>query len=85
MKPDAYQFQSGMLESWQEPKKRSLSFRSLKNAPDQEQILTIGLRRTSVRLDGQEFEPVVLLTELNKIGGRHGILQEIWSSPDLLG
>ena len=26
-----------------------------------------------VRLDGQEFPPVDLLTELNEIGGRHGI------------
>ena len=69
-------FESGMLEDpWQEPKEEMFELsQSPKNAPDQEQILTIDFEEgLPVRLDAQEFEPVDLLTELNEIGGRHGI------------
>ena len=69
-------FESGMLEDpWQEPKEEMFELsQSPKNAPDQEQILTIDFEEgLPVRLDGQEFPPVDLLTELNEIGGRHGI------------
>ena len=69
-------FESGMLEDpWQEPKEEMFELsQSPKNAPDQEQILTIDFEEgLPVRLDGQEFTPVDLLTELNEIGGRHGI------------
>ena len=69
-------FESGMLEDpWQEPKEEMFELsQSPKNAPDLEQILTIDFEEgLPVRLDGQEFEPVDLLTELNEIGGRHGI------------
>ena len=69
-------FESGMLEDpWQEPKEEMFELsQSPKNAPDQEQILTIDFEEgLPVRLDGQEFDPVDLLTELNEIGGRHGI------------
>ena len=69
-------FESGMLEDpWQEPKEEMFELsQSPKNAPDQEQILTIDFEEgLPVRLDGQEFAPVELLTELNEIGGRHGI------------
>ena len=69
-------FESGMLEDpWQEPKEEMFELsQSPKNAPDQEQILTIDFEEgLPVKLDGQEFEPVDLLTELNEIGGRHGI------------
>ena len=69
-------FESGMLEDpWQEPKEEMFELsQSPKNAPDQEQILTIDFEEgLPVRLDGQEFVPVDLLTELNEIGGRHGI------------
>ena len=69
-------FESGMLEDpWQEPKEEMFELsQSPKNAPDQEQILTIDFEEgLPVRLDGQEFSPVDLLTELNEIGGRHGI------------
>ena len=69
-------FESGMLEDpWQEPKEEMFELsQSPKKAPDQEQILTIDFEEgLPVRLDGQEFEPVDLLTELNEIGGRHGI------------
>lgn len=69
-------FESGMLEDpWQEPKEEMFELsQSPKNAPDQEQILTIDFEEgLPVRLDGQEFAPVQLLTELNEIGGRHGI------------
>mgnify|MGYP001213971316 FL=1 len=69
-------FESGMLEDpWQEPKEEMFELsQSPKNAPDQEQILTIDFEEgLPVRIDGQEFEPVDLLTELNEIGGRHGI------------
>ena len=69
-------FESGMLEDpWQEPKEEMFELsQSPKNAPDQEQILTIDFEEgLPVRLDGQEFPHVDLLTELNEIGGRHGI------------
>ena len=69
-------FESGMLEDpWQEPKEEMFELsQSPKNAPDQEQILTIDFEEgLPVRLDGQEFATVDLLTELNEIGGRHGI------------
>mgnify|MGYP000682444073 FL=1 len=69
-------FESGMLEDpWQEPKEEMFELsQSPKNAPDQEQILTIDFEEgLPVRLDGEEFAPVDLLTELNEIGGRHGI------------
>ena len=69
-------FESGMLEDpWQEPKEEMFELsQSPKNAPDLEQILTIDFKEgLPVRLDGQEFAPVDLLTELNEIGGRHGI------------
>ena len=69
-------FESGMLEDpWQEPKEEMFELsQSPKKAPDQEQILTIDFEEgLPVRLDGQEFAPVDLLTELNEIGGRHGI------------
>lgn len=69
-------FESGMLEDpWQEPKEEMFELsQSPKNAPDQEQILTIDFEEgLPVRIDGQEFAPVDLLTELNEIGGRHGI------------
>ena len=69
-------FESGMLEDpWQEPKEEMFELsQSPKNAPDQEQILTIDFEEgLPVRLDGQDFSPVELLTELNEIGGRHGI------------
>ena len=69
-------FESGMLEDpWQEPKEEMFELsQSPKNAPDQEQILTIDFEEgLPVRIDGQEFSPVDLLTELNEIGGRHGI------------
>jgi argininosuccinate synthase len=69
-------FESGMLEDpWQEPKEEMFELsQSPKNAPDLEQILTIDFEEgLPVRIDGQEFEPVDLLTELNEIGGRHGI------------
>ena len=69
-------FESGMLEDpWQEPKEEMFELsQSPKNAPDQEQILTIDFEEgLPIRIDAQEFEPVDLLTELNEIGGRHGI------------
>ena len=69
-------FESGMLEDpWQEPKEEMFELsQSPQNAPDQEQVLTIDFEEgLPVRLDGQEFAPVDLLTELNEIGGCHGI------------
>ena len=69
-------FESGMLEDpWQEPKEEMFELsQSPQKAPDQEQVLTIDFEEgLPVRLDGQEFAPVDLLTELNEIGGRHGI------------
>ncbi|HCP34075.1 MAG: argininosuccinate synthase [SAR324 cluster bacterium] len=69
-------FESGMLEDpWQEPREEMFELsQSPKNAPDQEQTLTIDFEEGTPRtLDGQDYEPVDLLTKLNEIGGRNGI------------
>ena len=69
-------FESGMLEDpWQEPREEMFEFsQSPKDAPDQEQTLTIDFEEGTPRtLDGQVYEPVDLLTKLNEIGGRNGI------------
>ena len=69
-------FESGMLEDpWQEPREEMFELsQSPKNAPDQEQTLTIDFEEGTPRtLDGQVYEPVDLLTKLNEIGGRNGI------------
>ena len=69
-------FESGMLEDpWQEPREEMFELsQSPKNAPDQEQTLTIDFEEGTPRtLDGQDYEPVDLLTQLNEIGGRNGI------------
>ena len=69
-------FESGMLEDpWQEPREEMFELKKKKkNAPDQEQTLTIDFEEGTPRtLDGQDYEPVDLLTKLNEIGGRNGI------------
>ena len=69
-------FESGMLEDpWQEPREEMFELsQSPKDAPDQEQTLTIDFEEGAPRtLDGQVYEPVDLLTKLNEIGGRNGI------------
>ena len=69
-------FESGMLEDpWQEPREEMFELsQSPKNAPDQEQTLTIDFEEGTPRtLDGQDYEPVNLLTKLNEIGGQNGI------------
>ena len=69
-------FESGMLEDpWQEPREEMFELsQSPKNAPDQEQTLTIDFEEGTPRtLDGQVYEPVDLLTKLNQIGGQNGI------------
>ena len=69
-------YESGMLEDpWQEPREEMFELsQSPKNAPDQEQTLTIDFEEGTPRtLDGQDYEPVDLLTKLNEIGGRNGI------------
>ena len=69
-------FESGMLEDpWQEPREEMFELsQSPKDAPDQEQTLTIDFEEGTPRtLDGQVYEPVDLLTKLNEIGGRNGI------------
>jgi len=69
-------FESGMLEDpWQEPREEMFELsQSPKDAPDQEQTLTIDFEEGTPRtLDGQDYEPVDLLTKLNEIGGRNGI------------
>ena len=69
-------FESGMLEDpWQEPREEMFELsQSPKNAPDHEQTLTIDFEEGTPRtLDGQDYEPVDLLTKLNEIGGRNGI------------
>lgn len=44
------------------------------DAPDEPERVTITYRRGDpVAVNGQELEPVALLEELNRIGGRHGI------------
>ena len=47
---------------------------SPQDAPDTPGLVTVGFEKgTPVSVDGQALDPVALLTELNRIGGRHGI------------
>ncbi|MGO9095061.1 MAG: argininosuccinate synthase [Bryobacteraceae bacterium] len=47
---------------------------SPQDAPSTPGEVTIGFEKgTPVSIDGQALDPVALLTELNRIGGRHGI------------
>ena len=44
------------------------------NAPDEPEYVTIGFRSgTPVTVNGEELEPVDLLTAVNVLGGRHGV------------
>ena len=69
-------FESGMLEDpWQEPREEMFELsRSPRDAPDEEQTLLIDFEEgLPVGLNGNGMSPADLLSELNKISGRHGI------------
>jgi argininosuccinate synthase len=69
-------YEGGILEDpWAEPPENIFQMtRSPENASDEAQYLEIGFAHGEpVAIDGEQLEPVALLTKLNEIGGAHGI------------
>lgn len=69
-------FESGMLEDpWQEPRQEMFELsQSPQAAPDEAQTVLIEFEKGNpVAVDGQEYSPAKLLTQLNDVGGKHGI------------
>jgi len=69
-------FESGMLEDpWQEPRQEMFELsQSPQAAPDEAQAVLIDFEKGNpVAVDGQEYSPAKLLTQLNELGGKHGI------------
>jgi len=68
--------EGGILENpWAEPKEEMFCLTAAPEAaPDEPHYLTIGFEEgVPVTLDGKSLGPVELLTQLNEIGGTHGI------------
>jgi len=69
-------YEGGILEDpWAEPPENIFQMtRSPENARDEAEYLEIGFERgEAVSIDGERFDPVVLLSKLNEVGGEHGI------------
>ena len=69
-------FESGMLEDpWQEPRQEMFELsQSPQAAPDEAKTVLIEFEKGNpVAVDGQEYSPAKLLTQLNELGGKHGI------------
>lgn len=69
-------YEGGILEDpWREPDDSMfLLSTSPDKAPDKAEYVEIGFEKGNpVSVNGQKLGPVALLTELNTIGGRHGI------------
>ena len=50
--------------------------KTIQNAPDAPELVSIGFEQgTPVSVNGKKLSPVALLTELNRIGSRHGVGQ----------
>ena len=50
--------------------------KTIQNAPDAPELVSIGFEQgTPVTVNGKKLSPVALLTELNRIGSRHGVGQ----------
>jgi len=68
--------EGGALEdpAQEPPEDMWLLTRSLRDAPDTAETVTIGFERgVPVSLDGQRLSAVALLTRLNELAGRHGV------------
>ncbi len=68
--------EGGILEDpWQEPEEEMFTLTtSPLAAPDEPEDLEIGFKQGfPVSLNGVDLEPVALVSQLNQIGGRHGI------------
>ncbi len=69
-------YEGGVLEDpWNAPPEDIfLLTASLKDAPDDSETVEIRFKKGDpVAINDQEMSPAVLLTELNRLGGRHGI------------
>src|SRR5436189_4306272 len=69
-------YEGGILENpWAEPPENIFQMtRSPENAQDEAEYLEIGFEKGEpISINGARQEPVALLSELNEIGGAHGI------------
>lgn len=69
-------YEGGILEDpWSEPPEHIFQMtRSLQDAKDEPQYLEIGFQKGEpLSVDGEQLDPVALLSRLNEIGGAHGI------------
>jgi argininosuccinate synthase len=69
-------YEGGVLEDpWAEPEEAMFLLTSApEKAPDRPQYVTVDFERGNpVAVDGKALGPVALLTELNRIGGVHGV------------
>jgi len=69
-------YEGGVLEDpWNEPLEDMFILTvSPKSAPDQAEIVEIGFEQgNAVSINGQSLSPAMLLSGLNKLGGKHGI------------
>lgn len=69
-------FEAGILEDpANRPPKEMFEYSvDPKDAPDESEIIEIEFEKgEAVRLNGKAFSPASMLTELNKLGGKHGI------------
>ena len=69
-------YEGGVLENpWVGPPKGMFRMTTdPEEAPDQAEIVTVGFHEgVPVSVNGTELSPVALLTELNELGGRHGV------------
>ena len=69
-------YEGGVLEDPWEPPPPGMFARTAdpENAPDEPEYVTVTYRYGDpVAVDGQEMEPVELLTHLNEVAGRHGV------------
>jgi argininosuccinate synthase len=69
-------YEGGVLEDpWVSPPKGMFRMTvDPENAPDAAEVVTISFEKGNpVAMNGTAMEPVALLTELNRLGGRHGV------------
>lgn len=69
-------FESGILEDpWKEPPEDMYVLtRAAEDAPDKPQYITIDFEKgIAVAYNGKAYSPAELLTQLNRVAGRHGI------------
>ncbi|HCU88320.1 MAG TPA: argininosuccinate synthase, partial [Gammaproteobacteria bacterium] len=69
-------YEGGILEDpWESPEKSMWRWtRAPEDAPDAAQVIELGYVAGDIKtIDGEELTPAQVLTELNRIGGIHGI------------